>query len=149
MAEEQELAQHDIERESVWRSFLSRISGWANPQRDVRAWLRSVRESPDTYTSHADYFIAMLSPDRLCRLSLGRDLQAMQHLLSSVRKAAEDGIITDDEASALMEFVASRFVERRFDCILSDVFGGESTHRYTFHRVTGKTTHGRERELAR
>ena len=149
MAEKQETKQH-AERESAWRALLSRVSRWPERQAHMDTWREKGDWVDEPHTSDVVHdLIGTLAPTRPCMVSQAHDLEAMQRALSLFRDAAQKGLITDDEALAVMQFVVARFVERRFNCILSDVFAVESGHKYTFRKIAGRLRRERESELAR
>lgn len=90
-----------------------------------------------------DQFIGALSPIAPCSRSTGEDLESISRLFSSIRDASERGIISEDETIVVLEFVTSKFVERRFGGLLSDVFSDTLRHKRTFRRVAGKMRYGR------
>lgn len=143
MAEKQELAWQSTEQDSAWRALLLHIL----PKSERLSRMNVVRcdesSENDPYTSYGTYFFDALSPGRAWATSTEKDLSALGQLFSALQQVVSDKIITDDEAVALMKYVASKFVERRVDCILSDAFGGEPEHRRTFHKIAGSVRHGR------
>lgn len=116
-------------------------------------WLRSASENTDSdsetegslnreqaQAQHlVDYFLTALSPSPERSLAKGKDLDAMKKALSSIYEAAEEDILTESEANALVEFMVSKFIERRFNVVLRNVFDVETSHKYTFRGLKGKT----------
>jgi len=143
MAERQEVKQQ-IASESAWRAFLSHTApaGEIQPRSGARS-----RESHETDLVHS--LIRVLAPARPCTTSQQHDLDVMRRSLVFFRDAAQRGVITDDEALAVMKLVVSQFVQSRFNCILWDTLGDEPTHRCTFRKVAGRLGHEREYESAR
>jgi hypothetical protein len=147
MVDEQKPTPEEGSAKTRWH-FASHILKRARPrdradldQRDTR----NVRGSaPDIVNS----VIAVLSPGTISS-SQTRDLEIMRSLVSSIREAATEGVITAKEAKAVTEFLVARFVQRRFHGILLDMFDLESLRKCTFHGVTGRVTHGREEETIR
>lgn len=150
MAERQDLAQKRTGRDSILHAFVSH-RGLTDRDMSSGGWKRTAKASlnEDMYTSHADCIIETLSPSHACRVSVGRDLENTQRLLASVREAVEDGTLTDNEAAGVVEFVISQFIGRRFDCIMSDVFGHGQLRKRTLHGMTGRMEHGRKRSITR
>jgi hypothetical protein len=138
----QELAQQRTEPESTWRALFLRVLSKREGPR-LNTWWREESSQDDPYTSYAAYFLSALSLERPCVISTEDDLSTLGRLLSALRRASEEGIITDDEAMAVMKLMVSQFVERRVDCVLSDVLGDESKHRRTLQRIAGSLKHGR------
>ncbi len=115
-------------------------------------WLRAASEKTDSDSENegsldreqaqaqhlVDYFLAALSPSPERSIDKGRDLDVMKKALSSIYEAVEEDILTESEASALVQFIVSKFIERRFNVILRNVFDVETYHRYTFRGVRGK-----------
>lgn len=87
-----------------------------------------------------NYFLAALSPSPEQVLSKGKDFQVIKKALISVYEAMEENILSESEANALIEFLVSKFVERRFDVILNNVFDVGSSHKYTFHGIRGEVS---------
>jgi len=95
-----------------------------------------------------DSLIAVLSPAGV-RHTLPRDLEIVYRTMSSVQEAAAEGIITEDEADDVVRFVITKFIERRFNGILLNVFELESSRRCAFQGVAGRLKHGREERTIR
>lgn len=85
--------------------------------------------------SLADNFLAALSPSVV--LFKGKDWGVMKRLISSTIEAVEEEIITEDEASAVLEYIATKFIARRFDEIMQQVFDSELSHKYSFRGIKG------------
>jgi hypothetical protein len=49
---------------------------------------------------------------------LSKDLDAVHRLVGSVLSAVDDRVITEDEADAVIHFIADRFTARRLDEVL-------------------------------
>ena len=69
----------------------------------------------------ANCFLAALSPCPERLLAKGKDLAAMKRIVVSVMEAMEEGVLTESEANALLEFMAAKFVVRRFGALLHNV----------------------------
>lgn len=142
MTEKQEVKQR-VERESAWRLFLSHIS--PRPEdTEMRpdSWREDrtgVREPHEPDIVHC--VIATLLPSHPCTTSQSQDLDAVHRSLSFFRDAAQRGIITNDEALAVMRLVIARFVQRRFDCILWNILGDEPTNECMFRKVAPRLRH--------
>lgn len=76
---------------------------------------------------------------------LADDLEAVSNLIGHVADAVDSGILTDTEANSLIDFVAARFVERRFEGVLHRVFVPSGDQWFLFaseHHHGGKPRHG-------
>ena len=61
----------------------------------------------------------------------------MKRAISSIIEATQQDILTETEAEALIEFLATKFVQRRFDAVFYHVFDVGSPDRYSFRHVRG------------
>lgn len=139
------LGQNEETRPNAWRILLSDRDRW-----DPKA-ARAVREDKDVASDapgvlgHAedellDHFFAVLSPSPYRFLSRSKDLSVLKKAISSVVEAMEEGILMENEASALIEFLATKFVQRRFETVLDRAFDVSSRQRFRLHafRETNK-----------
>lgn len=78
-------------------------------------WSRSVGEGSVYW---ADIFKQALTRPHPQKLSLAEDLSNTQEVLSSIREALEKKNLSEREGDALVTFVVSQFVARRFESML-------------------------------
>jgi len=68
------------------------------------------------------YFLSALGPvPAESGLSNAKDMANLRKAISSIMKAAEDDVLTEKEADAVIDFISLKFVERRFDDVLKDI----------------------------
>ncbi len=62
-------------------------------------------------------YLAALAPsgEQLPPGSLSKDLEAVSNLIASLSDATDEDILTPEEADTVINFVMSKFIERRFD----------------------------------
>jgi hypothetical protein len=75
-------------------------------------------------------------PEKL--LSRGKDLDVMKRAVSSIVEATQEDILTQEEADAVLEFLAEKFVERRFASLMHHVFDIGPGNLYTFKKFRGE-----------
>jgi hypothetical protein len=84
-----------------------------------------------------DWLLAALSPSPSRLFSASKDLSIMKRAVSSIIDATEEAILTENEAEALINFLATKFVEHRFGAVLESVFDVGSPSRYTLRALQG------------
>ena len=52
---------------------------------------------------------------------LSRDLEALARVMGSIRRAVSENILTDEEAEAVVQYLADCFTRRRFDEVFSRI----------------------------
>ena len=128
-------------RTVILSNFLKTQNSWIaklRQENETSAEMESAKhefKSPDLVSC----LVAALAPTPQKLLSKSEDLEVMKKALSSIVETMEEQILTEDEASALLEFLATKFVERRFENIIRHVFDVGSTHTYKFQGVKGTT----------
>jgi hypothetical protein len=85
-----------------------------------------------------DGFFHALNPLRGKLLSKGRDLDIIKRTAISILELTEEQVLTEQEANALIELLAAKFVQHRFDRIFSNIFDLDISRKYSFHMLTGK-----------
>ena len=66
--------------------------------------------------------LSALSPTRpYAPPVLSKDLERVNRVVTALMQAVEDEVLTDEEADAVIGFVAERFIARRFDVLFDDV----------------------------
>lgn len=70
-------------------------------------------------------------------LSENKDLDVMNKAISALVEATEENILTEAESNALLQFLVSKFVERRFCVTLNRVFEPEARGEYSFRGIRG------------
>ena len=126
------------EQKNAWQLFLSSgISRHGSSHKQRGTGTGESLESDET-KQLVDCVIVALSPTPGRVLAKGRDIEVMKRVCLSLLEVMEEGILTEGEASALTEFLASKFIERRFDVIMQDVFDVE-TSRKCFRAIRGST----------
>jgi hypothetical protein len=84
-----------------------------------------------------DGFFHALNPSREKLLSKGRDLDSIKRTAASILELTEEQVLTEHEANTLIELLAAKFVQHRFDRILNDVFDLDISRKYSFRMLTG------------
>lgn len=85
-----------------------------------------------------DDFFHALNPLREKLLSKGRDLDIIKRTATSILELTEEQVLTEHEANALIELLAAKFAQHRFDRIFSNIFDLDIPRKYSFHMLTGK-----------
>lgn len=70
------------------------------------------------------------------------DLETVRSLVGNVFQASEQGILTESEAEAVLEFVVARFAERRMDRIFDIMF---TPSNQDWFLIASGSHHGTER----
>ena len=128
---------------SAWQLLLSsNISKLGSPRKQGNKGA-SIGESLEYDEAKAeqlvDCFVAALSPKSERELAKVRDIEVMKRACSALLEVMEESILTESEASALTEFLASKFIERRFDVILQDLFDVKTSRKNSFRVIRGNT----------
>lgn len=102
--------------------------GTSKRNRAALSWLRKHRE-PNLFVSHEPtsreivrHILSTLGTSQQEPAPFSKDIKAMGHLVAEISDAAEQNVITEDEADAVVDFLVKRFVERRVDDAIRDVF---------------------------
>lgn len=131
---------------NAWCTFVSEHGAWLSSWQGNQTDTTDVNGSSDERQSDQliSYMLAALaaSPERLT--SKAKDLEVMKKAMASIYDAMNEDILSEDEASELIDFLAGKFVERRFGNILTNVLNFETSRRYTFRVFTGKSNERRE-----
>ncbi len=85
-----------------------------------------------------DLIMAYFSQQSERKFSEDRELEIMKQAFTSVLEVTEENIITESEASALLGFLTSKFIERRFDYNLRNVFNVKKHGKYRIRGIAGK-----------
>lgn len=132
---------------SPMNTELEKTSTWQRLVNNKKQWLASIVKSQDTaeFEGETDIafgkdtsdfvtcFIPAISPCPEKTISASKDLRIMKSAIASIAKSVEENILTDREASALLEFITSAFVGRRLDSLFFHVFAIGSFNECRFH----------------
>lgn len=125
-----------------WTIFSAAKGDWlrvASENTDSDSEIEGSWDKEQAQAQHlVNYFLTALSPSQERSLAKDKDLDVMKKALSSIYEATEEDILTESEANALVEFMVSKFIERRFNVVLRNVFDVETSHKYTFRGLKGR-----------
>lgn len=103
-----------------------------------RYWEKKQAEDQEQADRLINYFFNALSPPPEHFLSNGRDIEIMSKALQSIYEIMQEGILSGQETDALIEFLVSKFVKRRFGIILNRALNVKKEYKHTFKTVIGK-----------
>lgn len=94
--------------------------------RKVHLVKQKEREETSFKTSARDlvrHFLSALAPApaEAENPSTAKDMENLRKAIGSIMQAAEDDVLTENEANAVINFITERFVERRFDDVLKHI----------------------------
>lgn len=118
--------------DSLYRATLKRL-----PRAPM-----TVAHDPDTSKAHGSRemvrsFLSALSPYQPPKPPiLSKDLGRLSRILRSVYQAVDEDILTEEEANAVMNFVAECFTRRRLDEVFSKVTKPKSGAWFLIHQQT-------------
>lgn len=100
-----------------WDVFLENNSGRLTKiHSSLEAEDNQPTEQPAIYKYFLDQIFTSLSPfERAKDTDVNSDLLAVKKAVTGIMEVQRQKVLTKSEASALLEFVISKFVERRFD----------------------------------
>ena len=84
------------------------------------------------------HVLSSLSTTKKPELLKSDDIAVINKIFSSVYEALEEKILNESEAKAVIEFITSKFVERRLNLILQEMFDIEKSNKYSFKGIVGK-----------
>ncbi|NLE29658.1 MAG: hypothetical protein GX629_08325 [Phycisphaerae bacterium] len=71
---------------------------------------------------------------------LSNDIELLKKTSTLLNETIRENILTQEEANAIIKFMTEKFVERRFDHILSNILDTETQDEYNFRAVGGLCT---------
>lgn len=99
-------------RELLQRCATSTISNKTNSGFDCSR--ETLRTLLSTFSRHATEITNEKKSSR-------DEIQAFRKAISSIMEAVGDGVINSDEGDAVINFIAERFISRRFDGVFSSI----------------------------
>lgn len=103
------------------------ISGAGSALSSSAKWVGAKPPSDEEVAeAFVDNVIYALSPWPRPGFPEGRDLEIAKKAMVSVYGAMEEGILSEEEATALINFLASKFVAHRFTQLMAEILGGAS-----------------------
>jgi len=85
-----------------------------------------------------EHFFIALSPSRARFHSRGHNLEHIKKAMFTIVDSLEEKILTEPEANMAIEFLASKFVQNRFDDIFFKILDVDKPRTCTFHKITGR-----------
>ncbi|MCD4824213.1 MAG: hypothetical protein K8S55_06365 [Phycisphaerae bacterium] len=137
------ILQLEQDRTNVLKHFRHNHKSWIDgikkDDEDVLSDKYSLNAEQEVGDNFINYFLASLSPNPQKLLSKDKDFEIIKKTLSSILEAVEEDILTEPEANALLDFVAMKFVESRFEVIFQKVFDVNMAKTYSFRSVARST----------
>jgi hypothetical protein len=104
----------------TWQVCRSALVDFADKMRVIHQGQIEANK-PKTSRDLVRQFMSLLAPPNSSASLLSEDLQGFSRFMESIATAVGDEILTEEEADAVVRFIASRFTQRRMDEILSKV----------------------------
>lgn len=99
--------------------------------------MKNKSEKEDNYNDCLNFVLSSLSPYPSRPISDNKELSIMKQVASSMVEAMEENVLTENEASAVLEFLASKFIERRFGIMMQCIFDIDSSEVCNFKGLRG------------
>ncbi|MHB9027016.1 MAG: hypothetical protein ACYC7E_23010 [Armatimonadota bacterium] len=124
---------------STWKLLNTRHAKWVQSLRKDTRQKNLQEESASSAESSGvlDYYLMALSLNTERPFSFGKDLEIIKKLITATLEAAEEGILSEPEASALVDYIASKFIDRCLTDTIQCVLDRESPHSCSFYSFKG------------
>ena len=121
-----ESAPKSVQKHPSWRNALNRLRELSAMRKEAeQATLHLYDDESHPARERVQYWLSFLSPRQAAaEKPLSRELQLVARTVASITEAQESQILTKDEAEAVVQFILSKFIERRFNKTIHEVLNG-------------------------
>jgi len=114
-----------------WIALSKNISEWEHAQKNIYKSFETDEEKNSKKVVSAILSGIFANTDK--SLSINNETQIIKRLVKSIVEAKTENILTEAEAEVIIALIASKFVERRLEDMMKNVFSSKNTINFAFH----------------